>query len=94
MSYTMSLGKQNGLELGVTYNYYPILRRVMGEGSLHNLYGKTGRESIPMLQDAVKELRGEPAEDYFALTEGNVRAALLELLAMAKQRPKRKWYIW
>lgn len=54
-------------------------------------YGKTGSESIPMLQAAALRLGDDVSDDYWEATEGNAKRALLQLLAMARMRPDGVW---
>ena len=102
MSYSLQLGRPQPFnsiipaipnETNVTYNYYPILRRVLGEGSLYNLNGLSGEASIKILDDAQAQLKGKPLVDSSALTEGNVKFALQKLLVMAKNRKKSIWKV-
>jgi hypothetical protein len=38
-----------------------------------------------MLNDAIQRMQGSPSADYWAATEGNARAALLNLLMLASK---------
>jgi hypothetical protein len=51
----------------------------------------TGAESIPVLQAAADQLGNDIDEDYWKPTEGNAKAALLQLIALAKMRPDGVW---
>lgn len=77
--------------LSVTYNYYGIFRRVLGDEGIEALYGLTGGESIPLLEQAISQLQGEPDENYWRATDGNARRALEDLLALARLRPSGIW---
>lgn len=77
--------------LSVTYNYFEIFRRVLGEDGIEVLYGLTGGESIPVLEQALSQLHGKPDENYWRATDGNARAALEDLLALARLRPEGIW---
>lgn len=77
--------------LSVTYNYYGIFRRFLGEDGIEALYGLTGGESIPFLERAISQLHGDPDENYWRATDGNARAALEDLLALARLRPEGIW---
>lgn len=55
---TRSIGGTKELWLNVTYNYGHFYYRpeVFGEGGIRSIYGKTGAESIPMLEKAISAL--------------------------------------
>lgn len=90
---TYALGGTTELYLNVTYNYGDHFRRVMGEGGIHQLYGKTGAESIPILTKAIDALGDDKDDDYWKPTEGNAKAALCQLRALAQMRPDGKWVV-
>lgn len=77
--------------LNVTYNYGKHFYRVLGEGGIRSIYGKTGADSIPVLQDAASKLKDDVHPDYWEPTEGNAKRALMQLLALAKLRPDGVW---
>lgn len=77
--------------LNITYNYGSILRRVLGEKGIRGLYGRTAEETIPQLRDAIGQLAPDYSDDYWEPTEGNVKRALLNLLALAERRPDAIW---
>lgn len=93
MGYDITLGRPKSNQFGVTYNYCPILKRVLGEGGLRNLNGLSGEASIKLLDEAQAQLVGKPLSDYWAPTEGNVKAALQKLLVLAKKRKKSIWQV-
>ena len=88
---TYALGGTNEAWLNVTYNYSKHFYKVLGEEGIRSIYGKTGAESIPILEKAVAQLKDDVNEDYWAATEGNAKRALLGLLAFAKIRPDGIW---
>ena len=88
---TYAIGGTTAAGLNVTYNYGVHLWRVLGEGGITALYGKTGAETIPMLESAISQLGDDVSDDYWEATEGNAKQALCHLLAMAKMRPDRVW---
>ena len=87
---TYAMGGTTRAHLNVTYNYYPHLVHV-GPDGIRSIYGKTGAESIQMLEDAAAQLGDETDPDYWKPTEGNAKRALLQLAALAKMRPDGIW---
>lgn len=89
-----AMGGTKELWLNVTYNYSHFYYRpeVFGEGGIRSIYGKTGAESIPMLEKAIAALGDDVDDsDYWNATEGNAKRALYGLLAFAKMRPDGVW---
>lgn len=88
-----AVGGTNELRLTVTYNYGRIFRRpeVLGEDGVRTIYGMTGAESIPVLQNAIANLGNDTSPDYWNPTDGNAKRALCQLLAMAQMRPDGIW---
>lgn len=76
---------------GVTFNYYKILSRVLGDSGITSIYGLTGKQSIPILEQAISQLGNDVNPDYFVATEGNVKKQLQELLEYAKIYPYGIW---
>ena len=62
---------------------------MLGRKGIRSIYGKTGAESIPMLEKAISALGDDG--DYWNATEGNAKRALYGLLAFAKMRPDGVW---
>ena len=60
-------------------------------GGIRSIYGLTGAESIPVLQNAIDQLGDDIHHDYWEPTEGNAKRALAQLLALAKMRPDGVW---
>lgn len=87
---TYCLGGTTELWLNVTYNYARRYGR-MGDRGIREIYGKTGAESIPILEAAAAGLGDDVNDDYWEPTEGNAKRALLQLLAMARMRPDGVW---
>ena len=81
---TYVLGGTDTAEINVTCNY-----------SKHfytkDLHGKTGAETIPMLQGAVNRLGVARDVDYWNPTPGNVGYNCSILLEWAKQHPEAVW---
>ena len=81
------------LHLNITYNYGSVFssEKCFGRGGLTALYGKTGAESIPVLECAIGNLGDDVDPDYWKCTEGNVKKALCGLLSFARMRPDGVW---
>lgn len=77
--------------LNITYNYADHLYKTMGEKGIRSIYGLSGADSIPVLENAISQLADDATEDYWESTEGNVKRALYGLLAFAKLRPDGIW---
>lgn len=84
---TFVLGGTEEMWLNVTYNYGSIFRRVLGPEGIRTIYGMTGAQAIPLLNEAASKLGNDVNDDYWEPTEGNAKAALLSLAAMAQMRP-------
>jgi hypothetical protein len=68
--------------------------KMFGHGhsrGIRTIYGKTGAESIPLLESAIAQLGDDVYSDYWKPTEGNAKRALCQLLALAKLRPDGIW---
>jgi len=87
---TYAMGGTTRAHLNVTYNYARHYGSVGPEG-IRTIYGKTGAESIPMLEGAAAKLGDDTDPDYWKATEGNAKRALLQLAALAKMRPDAIW---
>lgn len=89
---TYAIGGTNELWLNITYNYSEILADALERGNgIRSLYGKTGEESIPILERAIGKLGDDESDDYWEATEGNVKKVLQQLLFMAKLAPDGIW---
>ncbi len=89
-----AIGGTTELWLNITWNYADFYYRkdVFGENGIRSIYGKTGAESIPMLEKAISALGDDVDDsDYWKATEGNAKRALCGLLAFAKMRPDGVW---
>lgn len=88
-----AVGGTTELWLNVTYNYSKFYYRddVFGKSGIRTIYGKTGAESIPILQRAIAALGDDVDSDYWAATEGNAKRPLTQLLAFAQMRPDGIW---
>jgi hypothetical protein len=97
---TVSASPWNGsqqLWLNITYNYSKFFYAVLGEKGIRTIYGMSGEESIPVLEEAIQHLGDVELEfpttmtNYWEATSGNAKRALMGLLAFAKARPEGKW---
>ena len=90
---TYAIGGTTKAWLSVTYNYAKHYYRedVLGENGSRSIYGKTGAESIPMLDGAIATLGDDVSDNYWDSTEGNAKQALCGLLAFARMRPDGIW---
>ncbi len=78
--------------VNITYNYAPIFRRTISKkDGIRYLYGKTGGDSIAVLEWAIAQLGDNVDQNYWAATEGNAKRALYDLLFLAKLRPDGVW---
>lgn len=90
---TYAVGGTKDLWLNVTYNYAEIIYRVLSDRGIRRIEGMTGAESIPILEDAINQLGDDTDPDYWKATEGNVKRALCQLLALARLRPDGVWEV-
>ena len=85
----------NGTEelwLNVTYNYSKFFYQFIdNKKGIRAIYGKSGAESIPILESAINNLKDDITDNYWDSTEGNAKSALIQLLTMAKMRPDGIW---
>lgn len=90
---TRIIGGTRELWLNITYNYSKFYRRedVFGKDGIEVIYGKTGLESIPILENAIAALGNDVTENYWDATEGNAKRSLIQLLTMARMRPDGVW---
>ena len=88
---TYAIGGDTACSLNVTYNYAPHFYAVFGGKGIRFLYGKTGAETLPHLQEAAALLKDDKTSDYWEATEGNAKAAILQLAALAQLRPDGVW---
>lgn len=91
MGGTYAAGGTTELWLSVTYNYAHIFSRILGNGGIRKIHGMTGAQSIPVLKHAAAQLDGATSQNYWAATEGNAKAALLQLVELAALGPDGVW---
>lgn len=73
---------------GEMEHFHPDDGKVRG---IRVIYGMTGAESIPVLTAAAEKLTGERDDNYWLPTEGNAKAALLDLITLAAMCPEGVW---
>lgn len=89
---TFAIGGTTDASLNITYNYAKFYYNVLDEDlGIRVLYGKTGAQSIPILQKGIAALGDDVDENYWKDTEGNAKAALIQVLALAEMRPDGVW---
>ena len=85
---TFALGGTDEAWLNITYNYSKFYYSMIDkEKGIRWLYGKTGKECLPVLKAAVEKLGTKTSKDYWKATAGNAGAALLGLTAFCELRP-------
>lgn len=91
---TYAVGGVDKAELNITYNYGKYYRKYLNRrAGLRWLNNKNASEVIKKLEQAVKELGIQRAEDYWEATSGNAGYALAILLSWARQYPDAKFYV-
>ncbi len=88
---TYAMGGTTCAEFNVTYNYAPHFYRVLGEKGIRAVYGMNARESVAMLKSAADALSGERDSNYWQASEGNAKAALLDMMRLAEMFPDGVW---
>lgn len=90
---TYAVGGTTEAWLNITYNYGKFYYRddVFGDEGIRCIYGKTGAESIPILEKAIAALGDDVSSDYWEATEGNAKKPLRHLREMARMRPDAIW---
>lgn len=89
---TYCINGSNELSLNITYNYSKYYREtICSKKGIRAIYGLTGLESIPLLENAINQLGDDVDNDYWKPTEGNAKRPLIQLLTMAKMTPDGIW---
>lgn len=86
-----AIGGTNEAWLNITYNYSDFYRNAFGPEGIRTIYGKSGAESLPLLDKAIASLSNDVNPDYWKTTEGNAKRPLFQLKAMAQMRPDGIW---
>lgn len=84
---TYAVGGTSRAWLNVAYNYSSIFYKVLGEKGIRTIYGLTGAEALPLLNEAIGKLKDDVHPDYWTATEGNAKRALYGLRSFATLRP-------
>lgn len=88
---TYAIGGTAYASLNITYNYARHYVRTIGDKGIRTIYGMSGADSIPLLENAASKLADDVDDDYWKPTEGNAKRALIQLVALAKMRPDGVW---
>lgn len=83
---TYAVGGIRDAWLNVTYNYGVHF-------NFGGLDGMTGAESVPTMEPAAARLDTDVDPDYWKPTEGNVRRALENCIALATACPQGVWRV-
>lgn len=95
---TYAIGGTRSAELNITYNYGDYYYEVYEENGIREIYGKTGAESVPILENMIQRIRdkyGKECEkesgNYWDKIPSNALKPLYQLITMAKMRPDGIW---
>lgn len=88
---TYQTGGSKELSLNITWNYSDFYYKFFGDKGIRTIYGMTGATSIPVIQQVVDKLGADVTDNYWEPSEGNAKAALLQLIALAQLRPDGIW---
>ena len=88
---TFTLGGSSEAHVNITYNYSSLF--IKAGICIREFTGLNGSHTIPLLEEALKKLDGEPDEDYWRATPGNAAIALRRLLLWARQHPEGTWRV-
>lgn len=76
----------------ITYNYSGYYRIAFNDqAGIRILYGKSGKDSISLLNMAIAKLPNNTDPNYWEATGGNAKRPLKRLLKMATQHPEGIW---
>lgn len=89
---TYAVGGTTEAWFNITYNYSPILTRVL-KMPFRNLEGMRAGDTIPLLRVALMQLGTDVHENYWEPTEGNVARAVQGLIDLAEAAPDGIWRI-
>jgi len=87
-----AVGGTTQLGLAMTYNYADRLYKVIN-GGIKALDGSLAANAIPILEKAIAQLGNEMGISYWDSTDGNVKTALYQVLAICRMRPDGIWKV-
>jgi hypothetical protein len=88
---TYRVGGEPQAKINITYNYAPFFVVHLGPEGIRTLYGKTGKQTAPILAQAIANMNDDRTERYWDPTEGNAREALKNCLVLANLCPDGIW---
>lgn len=78
--------------VNISYNYCRFFLDSLGDYGIRTIYGMTGEQSIPILEEAIKKFGDiPPGFDLRESTAWGAKQHLINLLAMAKEHPEGIW---
>lgn len=91
---TYNITGSNEMSIHITSNYYPGFNMVFGsDRGLNVIHNMSAKESTEKLYQAIGKLDTDTDENYYKATQGNVREALVILLAFALLCPTGVWKV-
>lgn len=84
---TYAVGGTTDPWFNITYNYSPFFYKLWPEKGIRSLYGLMASDVVQELDAKIPLLSGEPDDNYWSPTEGNAKAALIGLRALAAACP-------
>ena len=89
---TYVMGGTTDAWLNITYNYSPFFYDTIDpDQGICWIYGKTGKETLARLQEAISKLGTDRDSDYWKATPGNAGYALSILAEWARLNPGAIW---
>ena len=89
---TYCWGGTKNAELNITYNYAIHYKRVLDKKrGIRIIHEMTGAQSILVLDRGIAALGDDVTADYWEPTEGNAKAALIQLRFLAFMCPDGIW---
>jgi len=89
---TYTVGGTHSAHLNITYNYGCFYYEYIDpDKGIRWLYGKSGAETVEVLEQTVKALGTVRDENYWATTAGNAGYSLNILLSWARLHPDAVW---
>jgi len=86
---TYVMGGTDECALNVTYNYSSYYYKYIDEEKgIRWIYGRTGKECLPVLEKVITQLNDDINSDYWKATEGNAKKPLIRLTKWCKEFPE------